>query len=86
MLGDIVGPGRRRECDRPAEARGGWRGDGPTRSTPAEPAGGRRRSADGIVVLDRVHRFGGGIARLAEAIRRGDADGVLEVLAAGPTA
>jgi exodeoxyribonuclease V alpha subunit len=39
---------------------------------------------DGIVVLDRVHRFGGGIARLAEAIRRGDADAVMEVLASGP--
>jgi len=35
---------------------------------------------EGIVVLDRVHRYGGGIARLAEAIRRGDADAVLEVL------
>jgi exodeoxyribonuclease V alpha subunit len=39
---------------------------------------------EGIVVLDRVHRYGGGIARLAEAIRRGDGDGVLEVLADGP--
>jgi exodeoxyribonuclease V alpha subunit len=38
----------------------------------------------GIVVLDRVHRFGGGIARLAEAIRRGDADGVLGVLGEAP--
>ena len=36
--------------------------------------------ADGIVVLDRVHRFGEGIARLASAIRRGDADDVLAVL------
>jgi exodeoxyribonuclease V alpha subunit len=35
---------------------------------------------DGIVVLDRVHRYGGGIARLAEAIRRGDPDAVMEVL------
>jgi exodeoxyribonuclease V alpha subunit len=35
---------------------------------------------DGIVVLDRVHRFGGGIAKLASAIRRGDADAVLDVL------
>jgi exodeoxyribonuclease V alpha subunit len=38
---------------------------------------------DGIVVLDRVHRFGGGIARTAEAIRRGDPDAVLEALTAG---
>jgi exodeoxyribonuclease V alpha subunit len=35
---------------------------------------------DGVVVLDRVHRFGGGIARLADAIRDGDADAVLAVL------
>jgi exodeoxyribonuclease V alpha subunit len=39
--------------------------------------------ADGIIVLDRVHRFGGGIAALAEAIRRGDTDEVLTILAAG---
>ncbi len=36
--------------------------------------------ANSIVVLKRVHRFGEGIARLAEAIRRGDADEVLEIL------
>jgi exodeoxyribonuclease V alpha subunit len=39
---------------------------------------------DGIVVLDRVHRFGGGIARLAGAIRRGDPDAVVEALVAAP--
>src|SRR5581483_3880536 len=38
---------------------------------------------DGIVVLRRVHRFGGGIARLAEAVRRGDADTVVGLLAEG---
>ena len=38
-------------------------------------------SADGgIVVLDRVHRFGGSIARVAEAIRRGDGDAVIAAL------
>jgi len=36
-----------------------------------------------IVVLDRVHRFGGGIARLATAIRSGDGDTVMELLRAG---
>jgi exodeoxyribonuclease V alpha subunit len=36
-----------------------------------------------IVVLDRVHRFGGGIARLATAIRSGDGDAVVELLRAG---
>jgi exodeoxyribonuclease V alpha subunit len=34
----------------------------------------------GVVVLDRVHRFGGGIARLAEAIRAGDAGATVEAL------
>ena len=33
-------------------------------------------------MLDRVHRFGGGIARLAAAIRAGDADAVMELLRA----
>ena len=46
--------------------------------------GGGLPDEGGVVVLDRVHRFGGGIARLAEAIRRGDADAVLEVLAEAP--
>jgi exodeoxyribonuclease V alpha subunit len=36
---------------------------------------------DGIVVLDRVHRFGGRIAGVAEAIRRGDGDAVIAALA-----
>jgi exodeoxyribonuclease V alpha subunit len=36
-----------------------------------------------IVELDRVHRFGGGIARLATAIRAGDGDAVIELLRAG---
>jgi exodeoxyribonuclease V alpha subunit len=38
---------------------------------------------DGIVVLRRVHRYGGAIAELAEAIQRGDADGAMTVLEAG---
>jgi exodeoxyribonuclease V alpha subunit len=38
---------------------------------------------DGVVVLRRVHRFGGSIGRLAEAIQRGDSDAVLALLAAG---
>ena len=35
---------------------------------------------DGVVTLRRIHRFGGGIQRLAEAIRTGDADGAIEAL------
>jgi exodeoxyribonuclease V alpha subunit len=38
----------------------------------------------GIVVLDRVHRFGGAIATLAEAIRRGDGDATIEALSDAP--
>jgi exodeoxyribonuclease V alpha subunit len=37
----------------------------------------------GVVVLDRIHRYGGGIARLADAIRQGDPDQVMDVLATG---
>jgi exodeoxyribonuclease V alpha subunit len=36
---------------------------------------------DGIVVLDTVHRFGGGIERLADAIAAGDADAAIAALA-----
>ena len=39
--------------------------------------------SDGIVVLRRVHRFGGAIAELAAAIRHGDVDATLAVLRAG---
>ncbi len=45
--------------------------------------GGGSQSPPEIVVLDRVHRFGGGIARLATAIRDGDGDAVMELLRAG---
>jgi len=38
----------------------------------------------GIVVLDRVHRFGGGIARVAEAMRQGDADATVAALRDAP--
>ena len=34
--------------------------------------------SDGIVVLRRVHRFGGGIADLAAAIQRGDEDATID--------
>jgi exodeoxyribonuclease V alpha subunit len=38
----------------------------------------------GIVVLDRVHRFGGGIAKLADAIRRGDGSEAVSALQGAP--
>jgi exodeoxyribonuclease V alpha subunit len=39
---------------------------------------------DGIVVLERVHRFGEGIAAVADAIRQGDGDRVVEALRSAP--
>jgi len=39
--------------------------------------------ADRVVVLERVHRFGGAIAALADAIRRGDADAAVGALREG---
>jgi exodeoxyribonuclease V alpha subunit len=38
----------------------------------------------GIVELEEVHRYGGGIAELAEAIRAGDADAAVAALQANP--
>jgi exodeoxyribonuclease V alpha subunit len=42
------------------------------------------RIGDGIVVLERVHRYGGGIARVADAIRRGDGDAAVAALSQAP--
>ena len=39
----------------------------------------------GIVVLERVYRYGGGIAKLADAIRHGDADATVAALRAAPS-
>jgi len=81
VLGDIVGPaaeglllsGTARAvltevCGQEVPATG-----------PPEGAG----VADGIVVLRHVHRFGGAIAELAEAVQRGDADAAMAVLRLG---
>jgi exodeoxyribonuclease V alpha subunit len=55
---------------------------GPAAGGPVPPAG--SPIGDGIVVLDRVHRFGGAIAELAEAIRGGDADAAIDLLSGAP--
>jgi exodeoxyribonuclease V alpha subunit len=52
---------------------------------PADPERGAAIGA-GIVVLTRVHRYGGGIARVADAIRAGDGDAVVAALSAAPDA
>jgi exodeoxyribonuclease V alpha subunit len=78
VLGDIVGP-----AGEPlligAEARVGLEQATGHLIAAEEPRPGVS-IGDGIVVLDRVHRFGGGIAKLAGAVRRGDPDAVLELL------
>jgi len=38
----------------------------------------------GIVVLDRVHRYGGAIAQVADAVRHGDGDATIAALRAAP--
>jgi exodeoxyribonuclease V alpha subunit len=78
VLGDIVGPARDGLLMRP-EARSllsKATGDDVAASDPPPGAS----VGDGIVVLDRVHRFGGGIAEVAGAVRRGDADAVVKAL------
>jgi exodeoxyribonuclease V alpha subunit len=81
VLGDIVGPAADRLLLSP-----------PARSALAEVTGQTVPAsdplpaavvADGIVVLRRVHRFGGAIARVAEAVQRGDAEATVGVLAEG---
>jgi exodeoxyribonuclease V alpha subunit len=42
-----------------------------------------KAGGDGVVVLERVYRFGAGIDALANAIRTGDADAAVEALAGG---
>jgi exodeoxyribonuclease V alpha subunit len=68
VLGDIVGPAVERAAD--------------DVSADDLPAG--ATIGDGIVVLDRVHRFGGAIAAVADAIRHGDSDAVIEALTDAP--
>jgi exodeoxyribonuclease V alpha subunit len=78
VLGDIVGPATDRLLMRPEARAELAEGSGEAVVADDPPAG--TAIGDGIVVLQRVHRFGGGIAALADAVRRGDADGTIEVL------
>jgi exodeoxyribonuclease V alpha subunit len=82
VLGDIVGPAAGGPRIGPASRALLARATGQAVVADDPPPG--VAIADGIVVLDRVHRFGAGIAALAEAIRGGDADGAFAVLAAAP--
>jgi exodeoxyribonuclease V alpha subunit len=80
VLGDIVGPTGTGLPMRPA-ARARLAA---VTGEDIPPTGARNAAiGDGIVVLDRVHRYGEGIAEVADAIRRGDADSAIAALAAG---
>ncbi len=86
VLGDIVGPAADggSAADRGSVA---GRGSVADRGSVAEgeSSPGRTGIASGIVVLDQVHRFGGGIAELAGAIRGGDPDEVVALLRRAPS-
>jgi exodeoxyribonuclease V alpha subunit len=82
VLGDIVGPAARQLHLRPAAA-------AELRSVTGAPLdatdpGPEVAIGDGIVVLRRVHRFGGGIAAVADAIDSGDPDTVVDALRRHP--
>jgi exodeoxyribonuclease V alpha subunit len=82
VLGDIVGPAANRLLMR-SEARDRLEAATGQPVAAADPPEGTSLG-DGIVVLDRVHRFGGGIASVAGAVRSGDADAVMEALTGSP--
>jgi exodeoxyribonuclease V alpha subunit len=82
VLGDIVGPAADRLLIGAGARAALSRATGRDVAADDPPPG--VTVADGIVSLERVHRFGGGIARLATAIRCGDADDALAVLADPP--
>jgi exodeoxyribonuclease V alpha subunit len=77
VLGDIVGPAANGPQIGAEAAR---RLSLATGSEVCASAPGDASFGDGIVVLERVHRFGTGIAELATAIRLGDDDAVLALL------
>ena len=81
VLGDVVGPAADGLVMRAGarERLGSATGAAVDAAEPPEGVS----VGDGIVALDRVHRYGGAIARGAEAIRHGDADAVLAALAGG---
>jgi len=84
VLGDIVGPAGRGLRIRPDARVELARATG--QPVPATDPPGDVAVGDGIVVLRRVHRYGGDIAALAEAIQRGDADATVGLLRSGSAA
>lgn len=81
VLGDVVGPAAEGLVLRGAARAVLSRVAGQEVPAVEPPAG--AVIGDGIIVLRRIHRFGGGIAAVAEAIRVGDAEAVLAALRSG---
>lgn len=79
VLGDIVGPADERPLFTAAGRARLEAATGHAIAGAGQPPAGAAL-ADGIVVLDRIRRFGGAIAELAAAIRRGDVDAAMDVL------
>src|SRR5204862_512214 len=81
VLGDVVGPaaGTLRMSEAARSRLSGAVGHDVAAEDPPEGV----VLGDGIVVLDRVRRYGSGIAAVAEAIRRGDADAMIAALEGG---
>jgi exodeoxyribonuclease V alpha subunit len=83
VLGDIVGPA----VDRPVmsePARGAAAAATGQPAAAGQDVAGGHDVGDAIVVLRRVHRYGGGIADLAAAVRKGDGDATVAALRAHP--
>jgi exodeoxyribonuclease V alpha subunit len=78
VLGDIVGPAAEGLLLSPGAAQSLSEVAGQPVAASDPPAG--AAVADGIVVLRTVHRYRGAIARLAEAVQRGDAGAAMDVL------
>ena len=78
----------RRAADPGRRPRASWRRSRPAPCSATSSARPMRApeatSRMGIVVLDRVHRYGGAIARVAEAVRSGDGDATIAALRAAP--
>ncbi len=84
VLGDIVGPAADEQDGPPADGQ-----DDPAGSErPLTEVGAtdslQRGLAGQVVVLRRVHRFGGRVAELATAVGRGDPDAVVSLLSGRP--
>jgi exodeoxyribonuclease V alpha subunit len=88
VLGDVVGPAAAGpRLSAPARARlaaaGAADDGGAPGAAGASDEAGAEPLADGVVVLDRLYRYRGAIALVADAVRRGDADAVVAALADG---